>query len=215
MVGLNQETRPKCQACCAVKSDLSQEGWQGRYAAGKTGWDRGEANPMLLRWLEQGQLEPCRILVPGCGRGHEAVALAKAGFEVTAIDFAKSAVEHLQDELQSRGLQADVVQADLFAFCGAEPFDAIYEQTCLCAIDPSQWKTYQQLLACWLRPSGKLLALFMQSGQDHAPPFSCQMPAMRELFSQPDWYWSEGPVRIEHPTGMHELGCVIERGEIR
>ena len=170
---------------------------------------------MLVRWLDQGQVEPCRVLVPGCGRGHEAVALAKAGFEVTAIDFAASAVEHLQTELQSQGLRANVIQADLFTFCESEPFDAIYEQTCLCAIDPSQWETYQQLLACWLRPSGKLLALFMQSGQHHTPPFSCEMPAMRSLFSQPEWHWSDGPARVVHPTGMHELGCILQRGETR
>jgi hypothetical protein len=197
----------------AGESDLSSSGWQRRYQDGKTGWDRGEPNPMLVRWLDQGQIAPCKILVPGCGRGHEVVALAKAGFEVTAIDFAESAVEHLQSELQRQGQPARVVQSDLFTFAESELFEAIYEQTCLCAIAPSQWTTYQQLLSGWLRPSGKLLALFMQSGQHHAPPFSCEIPEMRKLFAQPDWEWSNEPVRSEHPTGMHELGCILHRGE--
>lgn len=215
MVASSEETRQKCQACYAIKSDLSQSGWQDRYDAGKTGWDRGDANPALASWLDDGSLQPCRILVPGCGRGHEAIAMAKAGFDVTAIDFADSAVEHLRSEFASQGLRGDVIQSDLFTFCEEEPFDAIYEQTCLCAIEPSQWETYQQLLACWLRPNGKLFALFMQSEQNHAPPFACELPAMRELFADPHWRWTDAPVRVEHPTGMHEWGCILQRTETR
>jgi 2-polyprenyl-3-methyl-5-hydroxy-6-metoxy-1,4-benzoquinol methylase len=196
-----------------VKSDLSQSGWQERYEIGKTGWDRGNVNPAMTTWMEEGQLRPCRILIPGCGRGHEAIALAKAGFDITAVDFANSAVEHLKFEFKRQGLKGNVVQSDLFAFCEQHSFDAVYEQTCLCAIDPNQWDTYQQLLACWLRPQGMLFALFMQSGQDNGPPFSCDLPAMRELFDKPTWNWTDGPVRVEHPTGMHELACVLQRTE--
>ncbi len=213
MVASSNKARAKCRACCAVSSDLSQSGWQDRYDAGKTGWDRGNVNPAMTTWMEEGKLRPCRILIPGCGRGHEAIAMAEAGFDVTAIDFATSAVEHLKREVQRRGLKANVVQSDLFAFCESEPFDAIYEQTCLCAIDPSQWNTYQQLLACWLRPQGTLFALFMQSEQHHAPPFSCDLLAMRGLFTEPTWQWTDGPDRIEHPTGMHELACILQRTE--
>ena len=213
MAALSDEMRERCRSCRVVKSDLSQNGWQDRYVAGKTGWDRGGASAAMMTWVEEGKLRPCRILIPGCGRGHEAIALAEAGFDVTAIDFAATAVEHLKLELRRRGLNANVVQSDLFAFCEPDSFDAIYEQTCLCAIDPSQWQTYQQLLACWLRPHGKLFALFMQSGQYHAPPFSCDLPSMRELFAEPTWQWNDGPVRVEHPTGMHELGCLLHRTE--
>lgn len=213
MAKFSDTKRSQCQACRAAKSDLSQSGWQDMYDAGKTGWDRGDANPAMRAWLDEGLLQPCRILIPGCGRGHEAIAMAKAGFDVTAIDFAASAVDHLKDELQRHGAHANVIQTDLFTFCESKPFDAIYEQTCLCAIDPGQWRTYQQLLACWLRPQGKLFALFMQSGQHHKPPFSCELTAMQKLFADPHWKWTEDPVRVAHPTGMHELGCILERTE--
>ena len=215
MVVFSDKTREKCRSCCAVKSDLSQSGWQDRYDAGKTGWDRGTVNPAMTTWMEKGDLRPCRILIPGCGRGHEAIAMAEAGFDVTAIDFATTAVEHLKLEFQRRGLKANVVQSDLFAFCEPDPFDAIYEQTCLCAINPSQWDIYQKLLACWLRPQGKLFALFIQSGQHDTPPFSCDLTAMRELFAEPTWQWTDSPVRVEHPTGMHELGYILQRTQTR
>ena len=70
---------------------------------------------MLSQWIEQGELRPCRVLLPGCGRGHEAIALAELGFDVTAVDFADTAVQTLEAELRQRNLQATVIQSDLRA----------------------------------------------------------------------------------------------------
>jgi len=58
--------------------------WEQRYQQGETGWDRGQPSPALHQWLEQGVLKPGRILIPGCGRGHEALAMAAAGAAVRA-----------------------------------------------------------------------------------------------------------------------------------
>ncbi|QDV13073.1 tellurite resistance protein TehB [Rosistilla oblonga] len=209
----NSISRPACKVCCRDQTRLSSTDWQARYDAGKTGWDRGEPNPMLGRWMASGELQPGKILVPGCGRGHEVIALAEAGFEVTAIDFADAAVQSLSDELKRRDLKANVVQKDVFAYCPSRSFDAVYEQTSLCAIHPSQWATYQQLLACWLRSGGQLFALFMQSGTAGGPPYSCELDTMHELFAKPTWHWSDSKTRVEHPTGMHEIACVLARKE--
>lgn len=203
--------QPSCQSCCRETAQLASSDWQERYDAGKTGWDRGRPNPMLKQWIDADVLRPCKILVPGCGRGHEVIALAEAGFDVTAIDFADAAVESLSVELKRRDLRANVIQSDVFAFCQSQSFDAVYEQTSLCAIHPSQWQTYQQLLACWLRAEGMLFALFMQSDAPEGPPYSCPPRAMRELFSMPTWHWLDASTRVEHPTGMHEIACVLTR----
>lgn len=60
-------------------------------------WERGGVHPQLTRWLEDGSLEPSKlngaIAVPGCGSGHEVAALAKAGCDVVAIDYAAAAIE--------------------------------------------------------------------------------------------------------------------------
>jgi 2-polyprenyl-3-methyl-5-hydroxy-6-metoxy-1,4-benzoquinol methylase len=81
---------------------LSKQYWQARYESGQTGWDRGQPSPALTHWMNSGSLQPCRILVPGCGRGHEVVALCEAGFEVTAIDFAEAAVQAVAQTLLRR-----------------------------------------------------------------------------------------------------------------
>lgn len=190
--------------------DLGPAYWQARYDQGKTGWDRGETSPMLARWLANGDISPCEVLVPGCGKGHEVIALARAGFQVTAVDFADSAVQSLQSQLDRQGLKARVIQADLFRYTPAAPFDAIYEQTCLCAIDPILRQSYAALLASWLKPKGKLFALFMQTDNPEGPPFSCPVDAMRNLFSSA-WNWLGHPVRVEHPMGLHEWACILER----
>lgn len=203
--------RSTCQSCCGTQSDLSSEAWQARYESGNTGWDRGMPSPMLTKWIEAGELKPCRILVPGCGRGHEVVTLAEAGFEVTAIDFADDAIAALSNQLSQRSLQANIVRSDLFAFESTETFDAIYEQTSLCAIHPSQWQTYEQLVACWLRPGGTLFAMFMQSDKPEGPPFCCDLATMQKLFQPTNWAWQGDAQRVEHPMGMHELACILER----
>jgi SAM-dependent methyltransferase len=189
---------------------FSHTDWQNRYDEGRTGWDRGEASPILRSWLSSGVLKPCRILVPGCGRGHEVIALAEAGFQVTGVDFADAAVKSLSQEIARRKLQAEVVQSDVFRFAPDIPFDAIYEQTCLCAIHPGQWERYADGLRSWLRPDGRLFAVFMQTDKPEGPPFHCSVDEMQKLFAL-GWEWETSAQRVDHPAGLHELAFVLRR----
>ena len=206
---MTKEQTPCCnQSGC---STLDSGYWQNRYDQGQTGWDRGAPSPALRTWLESGQLQPCRILVPGCGRGHEVVALAAAGFEVTAIDFAPAAIIALREQLDARELRANLIQADLFDFEPDQPFSAVYEQTCLCAIKPSQREAYERRLASWLGSGGKLYALFMQTDSQSGPPFACPPDAMRSLFAPARWRWPEELAPVSHPAQLLELAGVLER----
>ena len=190
---------------------MTKDYWQNRYEEGTTGWDRGQASPMLQRWVESNQIPTGKVLVPGCGHGHEVLFLAERGFDVTAVDFADSAVESLRRKLRERNLNAQVVQSDVFAYQPTQPFDAIYEQTCLCAISPSQWESYERQLHQWLKVKGVLLVLFMQSHLPDGPPYHCDVGAMKELFNSMRWDWSEEDHRVEHPAGMHELAYRLNR----
>lgn len=187
--------------------------WETRYQSGETGWDRGASSPALSVWLKSDGLETgSHILVPGCGRGHEVVHLAELGYQVTGIDIAPSAVRHLQQTLTDKGLKAVVLQADLFEFRPAHAFDAIYEQTCLCAIQPGQRETYEHLLHKWIKPGGTLFALFMQTGAEDGPPFHCDLLAMRRLFPDSRWEWPViEPVFTPHRNGRFELGYQLKR----
>jgi methyl halide transferase len=186
--------------------------WEERYRTATTPWDRGGVSPALLQWLGSGELLPCRILVPGCGRGYEVLELARRGFEVVALDFAPSAVTHLQSELAVAGLAAEVAEANALTWSARSAFDAIYEQTCLCALPPKQWQAYEAQLHRWLRARGKLFALFMQTNRDGGPPYHCGLQAMETLFPSARWKWSDAPFcEIPHPAGIFELSTVLER----
>ena len=90
-----------------------QRDWEGRYQAGQTGWDRGQVSPALMHWLASETPPRGRVLVPGCGHGHEVAELIRSGCQVTAVDIAASPVLRLMGQLAERGLHANVVQADL------------------------------------------------------------------------------------------------------
>ena len=198
-------------AACGPGGSLTSDYWQARYDEESTGWDRGGASPTVQRWLTSTTLAPCRILVPGCGRGHEVVALAAAGFEVVAIDYAPSAVAAVRESLALQGLHAEVVQADVFDYQPNTPFNAVYEQTCLCALPPTRWGCYERQLSKWLLPGGRLFAAFMQTESESGPPFACPPEVMRELFAPARWEWPESLEPVLHPNGLTELTGVLRR----
>jgi len=188
--------------------------WEAKYRNDETGWDRGGPNPALATWLAADALPHGRALVPGCGRGHEVLVLAEAGWAVTAIDSAPSAVRALDERLNAQALAANVEQVDLFDWTPANgSFDLIYEQTCLCALPPKQWPAYVERLAQWLRPGGTLAALFMQTGKSGGPPFDCPLDAMAKLFKAPVWEWDDtNELHSPHPVGLEERGILLRRG---
>ncbi|MDX8406848.1 MAG: methyltransferase domain-containing protein [Mariprofundaceae bacterium] len=186
--------------------------WEQRYQKGETGWDRGASSPAIEHWLSAVLQAPARILIPGCGRGHEVLALAAQGFDVTAIDIAPSAVTHLKQQLAQAQLQAEVILGDLFNYAPETPFDVVYEQTCLCAIRPEQRAAYEKQLYGWLKPGGRLLALFMQTGAEGGPPFHCDVQDMRELFPASRWQWPQAEAqKVPHHNGRFELGYTLMR----
>jgi SAM-dependent methyltransferase len=189
-----------------------RDAWESRYREGKTGWDRGEPSPALQHWMAHARRPSGRVLVPGCGDGHEVIDLARAGLQVTAIDIAAQPLMRLTGRLVDEGLHARVIQADLLHWQPAEPFDAVYEQTSLCAFEPGLWPAYEQRLAHWLLPGGVLFALFMQTGRDGGPPFDCPVTSMRDLFDPSRWDWQDaGVLRVPHPNGFDELGHLLVR----
>jgi methyl halide transferase len=177
--------------------------WEFRFREGTTRWERPSLHPAFLGWRESGTLTPCRILVPGAGRSGEPLALAEAGFDVTAVDAAPSAVAVQRARLERIHLRARVELADLFAWSAPAPFDAVYDQACLCALPPALLPDYVERLQAWLRAGGRLCVLFMQTGRDGGPPFDCPLPAMRALFDAPRWGWPDRlPAVVPHPSGV-------------
>jgi hypothetical protein len=190
--------------------------WDARFRAGRTGWERGGLHPALIEWRLEGVLAPCRILVPGAGRSPEPLVLADDGFDVTVVDSAPTALAFQRHALSAEpGVR--VIESDLFDWEPDAPFEAIYDQTCLCALPPSVWPAYVARLHRWLVPGGRLFVLFMQTGRAGGPPYDCPLPAMRDLFRHavdgaPGWDWPGGlPDPVPHPAGFVEQPALLHR----
>jgi methyl halide transferase len=194
--------------------------WQQRFTERRTPWDRGAPGPQLQRWLDDATLAAAaRVAVPGCGSGHDVLALAQAGCDVTALDYAAAAVALTRERLAAAGAATTVVQADVLAWQAPAPFDAVYEQTCWCALHPDHWSAYAAQLHAWLRPGGALLLLAMQcrregaaAGRVEGPPYHMDINAVRALLPSMRWDWPAPPYpAVPHPAGWTELAIVLRQ----
>lgn len=69
--------------------------WDRRYRSGQDGWELGQPAPPLQRFLRldpRAPRPPATVLVPGCGRGHEAALLASLGFWALGLDVSGEAL---------------------------------------------------------------------------------------------------------------------------
>lgn len=160
--------------------------WEANYQKNEMPWDKGAPSPGLVDFLRD---EPVRgrVLVPGCGLGHDVRALAATADEVVGLDIAPSAVKGARTFPTVGGESYEL--ADLFALPPRlrRCFDWVWEHTCFCAIDPAMRAAYVEAVAGALRPGGHLLAIFyLDPGHDHpaeGPPFGVTKAELDMFFS--------------------------------
>ncbi len=148
-------------------------------------WEKGFAAPPLTEWLAAHAISG-RVLVPGCGSGHDVRELARAGAEPVGLDIAPSAI-NLADAQPRVGPERYCL-GDLFALPPElSGFDWVFEHTCFCAIAPSMRPAYVEAVQAALKPRGMMLAVFyLDPGHDHpddGPPFGVTREELDRLFS--------------------------------
>ncbi len=161
--------------------------WEARYTLGDTPWDKGIPHPALREWLAKHPLHG-KVLVPGCGAGHDVRAISQTPDAlVVGMDIAPSALERARAH---SAVGAEVyVLGDFLAGEAAKlgPFDAIFEHTCFCAIPPSRRADYAREAAAALRPGGILLGIFFGNPDNpdpHSPPFRSPVEEVERLFAK-------------------------------
>ena len=159
--------------------------WQAIYDENDMGWDKGVPAPPFVRLAKEGVFKAgSRMLVPGCGLGHEVIFLASLGYEVTAVDFAAGAIDGLKarvGELPIRTLQRDIFDLDEDH---ADSFDVVLEHTCFCAIPLEMRPRYAEVMHAVLREEGKLVGLFYETDSEDGPPFRTTRSDIEEHFSR-------------------------------
>ena len=160
--------------------------WQGRYAAGRDGWDAHDITPPLRAYFEQLDVarQP-RILIPGAGRAYEAEHLHRAGYEHGVVaDIAQEALNALAARVPTFP-PAHLLLADFFALVPEPPYDCIVEQTFFCALNPALRPAYARQCAALLRPGGTLVGLLFDTdfGPVQEPPFGGSKEEYHEYFA--------------------------------
>lgn len=147
------------------------EFWELRYRARVTPWE-AHAAPALLRTHVAVHRPRGRVLVPGCGSGHDVRFLAEAGLEVEGIDFSGAALEAALPVL---GPFAHCVrQADFFGPGLEGPFDLVYERAFLCSLPHRLRRTWATRVAGLISPGGLLAGFFYFGEGLRGPPFPLQ-----------------------------------------
>lgn len=187
---------------------MSATDWEALYQAGDMRWEKGAASPGLVDFIAaHPELPRGTVLVPGCGTGNDVGEWARAGFAVTGMDLAPSAIRLAEEKLRAASLRAELVLGDFLAQAPAVPFDVVFEHTLFCAIQPSQRDDYIQALLRWLKPHGTFLAIhYMLRGNELEPPFGVSQEELMERFL-PHFELVEGyvPRSYANRTGLELL----------
>ncbi|AFY29120.1 methyltransferase domain-containing protein [Cyanobium gracile] len=167
--------------------------WDQRYRQGTDAWELGRPAPPLEAFLRTHPLAPRppgRVLVPGCGRGHEAALLEALGFVAIGLDFSGEALAearslHGPDRAGLRWLQADLFDQQALEAAGlaAGSLTGIVEHTCFCAIDPERREDYIATVSRLLVPGGWLLGLFWCHRNPGGPPWGSDPEAVEAQLS--------------------------------
>jgi len=113
--------------------------WDERYNTKNIPWDLDSSNPAFEDLLKEKKLiNPGSLLIPGCGRGFDAISAAKAGFNVTALDFSKSAIKFAKTLAEKEGMKINFITQDIFSFNVVESFDTVYDCTMYCSVNPKK-----------------------------------------------------------------------------
>lgn len=162
--------------------------WDARYREGRDGWELGGAAPPLAAFLRSDPRRPRppgSVLVPGCGRGHEAALLAALGFNAIGLDLSGEALKEARrlqgpDRPGLHWLQADLLDPAALAAAGLADgsLQGVVEHTCFCAIDPARRGDYLGAVSRLLGPGGWLLGLFWCHNRPGGPPFGSEAPTL-------------------------------------
>ena len=135
--------------------------WKGGMPAGEA-FDAPAGCEALRRYLETMDLKGDEVaLIPGAGRGHDAIVLAKHVGRVVSLDMSPHAIAAAKAwhaEQASPGVdKVEFVEGDFFEHEGA--YDVIFDCTFLCALHPRARERWAKQETKLLKPGGRVISL--------------------------------------------------------
>jgi SAM-dependent methyltransferase len=133
-------------------------------------WNAGGPDPELVSLIESGRIPPDRAIDVGAGPGHDAIFLAKKGFQVLALDISPAAIELARANAKKAGIERalDFRVQDILKLSspvGSATF--INDRGCFHVLAPFDRRKYIDRVGGVLAPGGHL---FLRTFSDKEPP---------------------------------------------
>jgi SAM-dependent methyltransferase len=110
-------------------------------------WDIGGPQPALAKVLDDGVKGP-KVLDIGCGTGDLAIALARRGYEVTAVDISRVAIDRARAKAAAEGLTVHFEVQDATALSlPTAPFDSVFDSGLLHSLNRRSRREVDDYLA--------------------------------------------------------------------
>ena len=120
---------------------------------GQPKWDTGVSPPELLEFIQEHTF--ARAIDIGCGTGTNVITLAKAGWQVTGVDFAPRAIQHAKRKIEEAGVRAELFVNDATKLRGISgPYDFALDIGCFHGIPKDGQSKYLKQLDRILAPNG-------------------------------------------------------------
>jgi len=151
-------------------------------------WNIGGPQPALAAVLDDGVKGP-KVLDIGCGTGDLAIALARRGYEVTAIDISREAIDMARAKAAGEGLTVhfEVRDARTLSLPSA-PFDSVFDSGLLHSLNRRGGGEVDEYLARLpgLAAHGAtvfVLAVSLDAGEG----WGVTEKFLRACFPEPEW----------------------------
>ncbi|PSK64007.1 Demethylrebeccamycin-D-glucose O-methyltransferase [Micromonospora sp. MH33] len=180
-----------------------------RDTAGSGGppWDIGGPQPALAAVLDRGVKGP-KVLDIGCGAGDLAIALARRGHQVTAVDISRVAIDQARAKAAREGLTVhfEVQDATRLSLPSA-PFDSVFDSGLLHSLvrrGGGAADAYLAALPGLAAPGATVfvLAVSLADGQG----WGVTEELLRAGFAEPEWVGTAvEEIQVAAETGGQQL----------
>ena len=175
--------------------------WHDRWASNEIGFHKSEANPLLVKYVDELSLaKGSRLFLPLCGKTLDIGWLLSRDYRVAGAELSAVAIEQLFAELgvtptittvgsldHYRAPQLDIFVGDIFTVTPEllGPVDAIYDRAALVALPRDMRARYAEHLMTLTGQAPQLLISFEYDQRVmEGPPFSVSNEEIRERYGQ-------------------------------
>ncbi|KAI0663061.1 S-adenosyl-L-methionine-dependent methyltransferase [Cubamyces menziesii] len=143
-----------------------EKGWDEAWKDEATPWDAGTMQPALQELVESSELDlpkSGRALVPGCGRGYDAVFVARSlGLETIGIDISPTAIEAANEYKRAVDPTANVrFEETSFFALNDTSFELVYDYTFFVALPLSMRPEWGIQMGKIVKHGGFLITLVL------------------------------------------------------